>query len=344
MTRRKVIRDIYNTIVIILLLGGVAYLCSRFVHLGNVEYTDNAQIFRHITPINTRVQGYIKKIYFEEYQYVHKGDTLLVIEDSEYRLHLAQAEANLANATSGRRVTSAGVITAQSNVNTLEAGVDEARVNMLNAQKDYQRYASLLKKDAVTRQQYDNMKTAYEAAKDRFEQAARLQHSSAMAENEQTTRLSQNAATIRLAEAEVNLARLNLSYTVILATADGVMGRKEIHEGQLIQPGQPIATITDDTEVWVIANYRETQLDNIKVGETVKITADALPGKKYTGHVQSIASATGTATSIVPQNNATGNFVKVEQRVPVRISLKDNSAADLKRLLAGLNVECEVEY
>jgi membrane fusion protein (multidrug efflux system) len=344
MAKRKVIRNIYNTLVIILLLWGVAYLCSRFIHFGNVEYTDNAQVFRHITPVNTRVQGYIRKIYFEEYQYVHKGDTLAVIEDSEYRLQLAQAEANLANATSGRSITSAGIATTQSNIHTQGAGVAEAKVTMDNAARDYNRYAALLQKDAVTRQQYDGMKTAYEAARDRYEQTVRQQRSISMVKNEQTTRLSQNAAAIRLAQAAVNLAKLNLSYTVILATADGVMGRKEIHEGQLMQPGQPLATITDATDVWVIANYRETQLNHIKVGEQVKIVADALPDVTYEGRVQSIASATGTATSVVPQDNATGNFVKVEQRVPVRISLKGNSASSLRRLLAGLNVECEVKY
>jgi membrane fusion protein (multidrug efflux system) len=344
MAKRKVIRNIYNTLVIILLLWGVVYLCSRFIHFGDVEYTDNAQVFRHITPVNTRVQGYIKKIYFEEYQYVHKGDTLAVIEDSEYRLQLAQAEANLANATSGRSVTSAGIATTQSNIHTQMAGVDEAKVNMDNAERDYKRYAALLQKDAVTRQQYDDMKTAYEAARDRYEQTVRQQHSISMAKNEQTTRLSQNTANIRLAQAAVNLAKLNLSYTVILATADGVMGRKEIHEGQLMQPGQPLATITDDTDVWVIANFRETQLNHIKVGAKVKIAADAIPDVTYEGTVQSIASATGTATSVVPQDNATGNFVKVEQRVPVRISLKGNSASALRQLLAGLNVECEVKY
>jgi len=215
---------------------------------------------------------------------------------------------------------------------------------MDNAERDYKRYAALLQKDAVTRQQYDDMKTAYEAARDRYEQTVRQQHSISMAKNEQTTRLSQNTANIRLAQAAVNLAKLNLSYTVILATADGVMGRKEIHEGQLMQPGQPLATITDDTDVWVIANFRETQLNHIKVGAKVKIAADAIPDVTYEGTVQSIASATGTATSVVPQDNATGNFVKVEQRVPVRISLKGNSASALRQLLAGLNVECEVKY
>lgn len=344
MAKRKVIRNIYNTLVIILLLWGVVYLCSRFIHFGDVEYTDNAQVFRHITPVNTRVQGYIKKIYFEEYQHVHKGDTLAVIEDSEYLLQLAQAEANLANATSGRSVTSAGIATTQSNIHTQMAGVDEAKVNMDNAERDYKRYAALLQKDAVTRQQYDDMKTAYEAARDRYEQTVRQQHSISMAKNEQTTRLSRNTANIRLAQAAVNLAKLNLSYTVILATADGVMGRKEIHEGQLMQPGQPLATITDDTDVWVIANYRETQLNHIKVGAKVKIAADAIPDVTYEGTVQSIASATGTATSVVPQDNATGNFVKVEQRVPVRISLKGNSTSALRQLLTGLNVECEVKY
>lgn len=342
--KRKKFRNIYNSIVIVLLLAGVAYVCSRFIHLGNVEYTDNAQVYRHITPINTRVQGFIKKIYFEEYQTVHKGDTLAVIEDSEYRLRLAQAEADLSNATSGKHVTNAGIATTQTNIHVIEAGIDEARVNMQNAGRDYKRYAELLKKDAVTQQQYDNAHTAYIAAKDRYEQAVRQKTSTSSVVNEQTKRLGQNAAVVRLAEAAVDLARLNLSYTVIIATCDGVMGRKEIHEGQLVQPGMALATIVDESDVWVIANYRETQLKNITEGESVEITADAIPGVKYTGKVESLSAATGTATSIVPQDNATGNFVKVEQRIPVRISLKGNSAALLKKLRAGLNVEAKVKF
>lgn len=147
-----------------------------------------------------------------------------------------------------------------------------------------------------------------------------------------------------MAEAAVDLARLNLSYTIIVATCDGVTGRKEIHEGQLVQPGQTMVDIVDDSDLWVIANYRETQLPHIEEGAEVLFTADAVPGVTYRGVVESISDATGAAFSLLPQDNATGNFVKVEQRVPVRIRLKGNSADQVRRLRAGFNVECKVKY
>lgn len=342
---KKQIKRVYNVVVIALLVGVVAYVVSRFVHLGNVEYTDDAQVQRHITPINTRVQGFIREIRFEEYQHVKRGDTLVIIEDAEYRLQLAQAEANLRSSRFGSSVTAAGMTTTESNVRMASAGIDEARVNMENARNDYNRYAALLEKDAVTRQQYDNARTCYEAARARYEQAAASRRSTSLVRNEQSHRLSQNTAGVSVAEAAVNLARLNLSYTVIVATADGLMGRKDIHVGQLMQPGQRLACIVDDAQVWVIANYRETQLKHIAVGNTVSFTADAIPNTVYHGRVESLSPATGSAYSTVPADNATGNFVKVEQRVPVRIVLTDdNKAEDVARLRAGLNVETEVAY
>lgn len=172
----------------------------------------------------------------------------------------------------------------------------------------------------------------------------RARRSTSLAKDEQTHRLDQNEAGVRLAEAAVELARLNLSYTVVLATCDGVTGRKDIHEGQLVQPGQTLVDIVDGTDLWVVANYRETQLPNIHEGAEVEITADAVPGIVYKGTVESISDATGAAFSLIPQDNATGNFVKVEQRVPVRISLQGNRPEDLQRLRAGFNLECEVKY
>ena len=344
MVTRKTKKLIYNTTVIALLLIGVAYVCSRFIHLGNVEYTDNAQVRQHITPVNTRVQGFIKKIYFDEYKPVHKGDTLLVIEDSEFKLRLAQAEADLANALAGRQATNAGIATTQNNISVNDATVEEIRVQRANAGRELQRYKKLLEQDAVTKQQYDNVKTAYDAINARYEQAIRARHSTSLSKNEQTHRLGQNEAAVRLAQAAVDLAKLNLSYTVIVATCDGVTGRKDIHEGQLVQPGQTMVDIVDDGELWVVANYRETQLPNIKEGASVTFTADAVPGVEYKGVVESLSDATGAAFSLIPQDNATGNFVKVEQRVPVRIRLHGNDTADVRRLRAGFNVECKVKY
>lgn len=344
MIARKTRRIIYNTLIICFLISGIAYVCSRFIHLGNVEYTDNAQVRQHITPVNTRVQGFIKHICFDEFQPVKKGDTLVIIEDSEFRLRLAQAEADLSNAMAGRSVTTAGIETTQSNISVSEAGIEEMKVVMDNARRELQRYEKLLKEDAVTRQQYDNVKTAYQTAKARYEQASRARRSTSLVKNEQTRRLTQNEAAVRLAQASLDLARLNLSYTVITATCDGMTGRKNIHEGQLVQPGQTMVDIVDGTDLWVVANYRETQLPDIHEGAEVTMTADAVPGVTYRGVVESISDATGAAFSLIPQDNATGNFVKVEQRVPVRIRLEGNSAADIKKLRAGFNVECKVKH
>ena len=327
---KKNAKRVYNGVIITLLIVFVGLVCSRFIHWGNVEYTDDAQVWRHITPLNARVGGFIKEIRFDDYQHVSKGDTLVIIDDAEFRLALAQAEARLKGQRSGSSAVSAGMTTTQSNVRAASAGIDEARVQMDNARKDYERFEQLLQKDAVTRQQYDNMKAQYEAARARYEAAMSRQQATSQVLGEQQA---------------VNLARLNLSYTVIVATCDGVMGRKDIHEGQLVQPGQQLARIVDDNQVWVEANYRETQMKHILVGNKVEFEADAIPGVTYHGEVEAIAGGTGSAFSHIPVDNATGNFVKVEQRVPVRIRLTtDNHADDVKKLLAGLNVETEVMY
>lgn len=343
MITRKVKKLIYNIVIVCLLAAGLIYVCSRFFHPG-VEYTDNAQVKQHITPVNTRVQGFVQRICFDEYKPVHKGDTLVIIEDTEFRLRLAQAEADLANALAGQEATTAGIATTQNNLSVNDAGIAEVRVQLENARRELERYKRLLAEDAVTRQQYDNILTAYEATKARYEQVSRVKHSTSLTKNEQTHRLGQNEAAVHLAQAAVELARLNLSYTVITATCDGVTGRKDIHEGQLVQPGQTMVDIVDGTDLWVIANYRETQLPHIHEGDRVTLTADAVPGVTYTGTVESISDATGAAFSLIPQDNATGNFVKVEQRVPVRISLAGNDPERLKLLRAGFNVECKVKH
>ncbi len=341
--KRTTKKIVYNVIIICLLLCGLGYVCSRFLHPG-VVYTDNAQVKQHITPVNTRVSGFIREIRFEEYKPVRKGDTLVVIEDAEFRLRLAQAEADLANARAAGMATTVSIATTQNNLGVNDAGIEEVRVQMENAKLELERYTRLLEKDAVTKQEYDNVETAYNSLKARYDQLLRARESTSLLKTEQSHRLEQNEAAIRLAEAAVELAKLNLSYTVIIATCDGVTGKLDIHEGELVQPGQTLVEIVDGNDLWVIANYRETQLAHISVGAEVTFTADAVPGVVYKGVVESISDATGAAFSMVPQDNATGNFVKVEQRVPVRISLQGNSAEELSRLRAGFNVECKVKY
>ncbi|MBQ9361815.1 MAG: HlyD family secretion protein [Bacteroidaceae bacterium] len=344
MEKKQIYRWAYNLIVLALLITGATIVILNFAHFGNVEWTDNAHVRQHITPVNTRVQGFIKEVRFEEFQPVHKGDTLVIIEDAEFRLALAQAEASLANAEAGSRATTTGMATTQSNIGVTDATIEELRAMMENAQREDARFQRLFADKSVTQQQADNIHTAYVAACARYEAASRERRSMTLVHSEQGHRLKQSEANIEVARAQLNLARLNLSYTAIVATADGVLGRKEIHEGQLVQPGQTMVDIVDGQDLWVVANYRETQLPNIAVGAKVRIRADAVPDVEYAGVVERISDATGSAYSLIPQDNATGNFVKVEQRVPVRISFEGNKQEDLAKLRAGLNVECEILY
>ena len=342
MKKKKLIRFIYNICVLAVIAAGAWLVVDHFVHFEDGEYTDNATVQQHIIPVNARVGGFIKEIRFNEYQPVRKGDTLVVIEDSEYRLQLAQAEANLQRELAGGDVTSSTIGVTRQNMSVSDAGVDEASVRLENARIDDQRYAQLLKTDAVTQQQYDKVHTAYLEAQARYEQAVRSRGTLAKTETEQAHRLTQNQAAVKVARAQIQLAKLNLSYTVIIATADGVVGKKDIHVGQLVQPGQTMASIVDNSELWVVANFRETQLPNIHVGSKVDMTVDAVPGVAFKGTVERISDATGSAYSMIPQDNATGNFVKVEQRVPVRIHLEADKKAQSK-LRAGMNVVCVIK-
>ncbi|MBM6993551.1 MAG: HlyD family secretion protein [Prevotella sp.] len=356
MNKKKQALRAYNLIVIALLVIGAIYVCSRFIHFGSA-YTDNAMVHRNVIPVNTRVSGFIKEIRFKEFQHVRKGDTLVIIDDAEFRLALAQAEANVKGSKAGSGAVNANLNTVQGNVSVAgagmqvaNAGISEAKVGMDNAQRDFERYTALLQKGAVTQQQYDLMKTQYyqarsryEAARARLSQATASRQATSLVKSEQRQRLSQTSAGVSVAQAQLHLARLNLSYTVITAPCDGYMGRKTIHEGQLMQPGQMLSQIIDDSEVWVLANFRESQMPDVKMGATVEFTADALPDITFKGTVQSISHATGAAYSHIPVDNATGNFVKVEQRLPVRIELtKGNKAEDVKQLLNGMDVEVKV--
>ena len=343
--KNKTKKLIYNITVLLLVIGGIIWVFSRFIHLGNVEYTDNAQIKQLIVPVNSRVQGFIKKVYFEEYQDMKKGDTLLLIEDAEFRLRVAQAEADYQNALSGKTVMTSTINTTQNDIAVSDAGIQEAKIRMDNAEREYIRYKNLLNQDAVTRQQYDAMKTNYDALKARYELLLRQKQTTTLVKQEQTQRLDQTDAGIKLAEAALEIARLNLSYTVIIAPCDGTTGRKDIQEGQLVQPGQTLVDMVDKNDKWIIANYKETQTANIHEGQKVDIKVDAIPNVIFKGIVKSISRATGASFSLIPQDNSAGNFVKVEQRIPLRINFSNgNKPEDMEKLRAGMNVECEVKY
>lgn len=344
MEKHRLTSIIYNYVIIGFLVIGATIVFLQFAHLGNVEFTDNARVRQHITPQNTRVQGFIREVRFQEFQPVRKGDTLAIIETAEFRLRLAQAEADLARAEQGSKATGSSIHTTEGNIQVTEAGIEEARAQMDNALREEQRFASLLKEDAVTQQQYDNVHTAYLSAKARYEQVQRSRAAQHLVKTEQGHHLSAANAALEVARAAVDLARLNLSYCYIIATCDGTLGTKDIQEGQLVQPGQTLVNIVSDDEKWVEANYKESQLPHIKVGSKVRIKADAVPDEEYEGRVERISEATGSAFSLLPIDNATGNFVKVEQRITVRISLEGNAPERLAKLHAGYNVECETLY
>ena len=341
--RNKKILSYVVTVVVI--IAAAIWVGSKFYHPGKVEFTDNAKINQQIVPVNSRVQGYIKEIRFSEFQPVKKGDTLVIIDDADMRLNLARAKADYANALAGRGVADRSVVSATANVAVSAASVAEAKVVMEMAATDLERYKKLLERDAVTRQQYDLAKTDYEAKKARYDMLSRQEKASSSMVDVGKERISQSEAGIELAKAMLETAELNLSYTVILAPCDGYTSRKEIQTGQLVQPGQTLLDIVDSGELWVTANYKETQLRHISSGSEVYIEVDAVPGVTFNGVVSAISTATGSSLSILPQDNSAGNFVKVRQRVPVRIEFtEDNSPHHMAKLRAGMNVECSVKY
>lgn len=339
---RKILR---NIVVVTVIICGLTWVCSKFIHLGRVEYTDNAQIRRNMIPINSRVQGFIQWVCFDDYQFVHEGDTLVVIEYSEYELKVVQAKANYQKALMENTARETAISATANNLTVSDANIEELRIRLEQARTDFQRYEQLYAQKAVTRQQYDNAKADFEATQAKYNMLVRSKKSTALVKDEQTRRLEQNQTNIEVARAEQHLAELNLSYTVIVAPCNGVTSRRSIQEGQFIQPGQTLLSLVEDDNVWVLANYKETQTANIREGMSVSIRVDAVSGVEYSGEVETLSKATGAQYSIIPQDNSAGNFVKVEQRIPVKIIFTDrNSKENIDRLRSGMNVECEVNY
>lgn len=337
--RKKIIA---NIVIVAFIVCGIAWIASLFIHIGG-EYTNNAQVRQNIVPVAARVQGFIKEIRFDEFQQVRKGDTLVLIEDSEYRLRVAQARADYQNALVGKTAMQTGISTTANNMAVTDAGMYEVEILMKNAETDYQRYKTLLENGAVTQQQFDGIKVKYESLKAKLETMNRQKQTTGLVKTEQTQRLEQNELRIDVAKAALELAELNLSYTVVLAPCDGVMSRKTIQVGELMMPGKPLFSVVDNSSKWVIANYRETQMADIAIDGKVEIVADAYPDVVFEGRVEAISNATGAQYSVASPDNSAGNFVKVEQRVPVKIVFAEsNDAEALARLGAGMNVECKV--
>lgn len=333
-----------NIVVVALIVAALVWIASLFVHPGSRAWTDNAQVRREMVSVNARVRGFADSVLFDDFQAVRQGDTLVLIEDAAYRLQVAQAEAGYQNALVAKSAQGTTIRTTANNLSVSDAELDEVSLQLKNAEKEYNRYKNLLQSEAVTQQQFDAVEMRYEQLRVRYDRLRRQQESTRLVQSEQTTRLDQHQAAIDVAAATLQQARLNLGYTVVTAPCDGFAGRKKVQQGELVNEGQELLTIVSSADCWVDANFRERQLRHLQVGGEVQVRVDALKGARLKGYIQSIADATGAQFSVVPQDNSTGNFVKVEQLIPVRIALPadKNDTALLSQLKSGMNVECRV--
>ncbi|WP_185205916.1 HlyD family secretion protein [Chryseobacterium sp. C3] len=343
--KKNRIKAIISNIVVFAVIGfGLYWLIAQYFHIGDKTYTEAAQVEEFINPINTRVSAYIKDIKFIEHQKVKKGDTLVVLDDREILTQIGQAEAAYQNALAQRTATSSSVNTVSNNVNVMESNIAGAKARLWNAEQNLNRYKNLLASEAVTRQQYDQVKTEYDAQKAAYQTLINQKQSANLSTVEVKSKFGIIDAEIKRTKSALDMAKINLSYTVITAPYDGVMGRRTISEGQLIQPGQQVATIVLNGQKWVTANFLESQMPNVKTGEKMMMTADALGGKQFEGVVTAISAATGSRYSNIPTDNSTGNFIKVQQRIPVRIEFTpSNKKEDIEKLSAGMNMNIVIK-
>ena len=341
--KQRMRQIITSAIGLAILLWALVKIVGIFIDYTTNESSNDAQIEQYISPVNLRASGYIKKIYFTEHQMVKKGDTLLVLDDREYLIRVMEAEAALKDAKAGANVMDATMQTTENSASVYDASIAEIEVRLAKLSKDIVRYRNLVERKAATPIQLEQLETEYAATRKKLEATRRQQKAAVSGVNEVQTRKANAAAAIERAEAALAMARLNLSYTVVLAPCDGQLGRRALEEGQMVNAGQTITYIMPDTRKWVIANYKETQMENIKVGQKVRLTVDALSDKEFEGRVTAISGATGSKYSLVPTDNSAGNFVKIQQRIPVRIDFTNISKEDNARLAAGMMVVVKAE-
>ncbi|CAN1573417.1 EmrA Multidrug resistance efflux pump [Flavobacteriaceae bacterium] len=338
--KNKIVIGMVNILLLIMIFWGLFWGLSTYYNIGEDLYTNDAQVEEFINPINTRISGYIKEVRFSEHQQVKKGDTLLLIDNSEYLIQLEQAEAAYLSAQAAKNVTSSTVTTVQSSLGVSDANIKAAQVRVWNAQQNYRRYEMLLKEGAATQQQFDQVKTEFDALAAQARAVEQQRNTTQLSTDETYKRIFVNQAEIKRAHAALAFAKLNLSYTVIKAPYEGVTGRRTIQEGQLVQPGQTLLSFVRTGSKWVVANYKETQISQLHIGQKMYMEVDGLEDSRIAGIVTAISQATGSKYSAIPVDNSTGNFIKVQQRIPVKIEFTNSgiSSSELEQLRAGMNV------
>jgi membrane fusion protein (multidrug efflux system) len=332
--------------VVIALVGVVALAAwgwhrYRFA-LVHVE-TDNAQVDGHITAVSPKVQAFVARVLVEENQHVRAGDTLVVLDDRDLKVRLAQAQADLASARAAvgnhdrPGQAPAQLSWSKAQAQSADAGIASAEAAYRKASADLERIRGLAAQQVIAAQQLDAAQAAFDAASANLDAATR--QAAAAGEQVHAYAAGVGAAEARLASARatVDNAHLQLGYTVLTAPANGVVARRTVEQGALVQVGQTLMSVIPDGEVWVTANLKETDMADIAVGDSVRLTVDAYGRRTFTGHVESLSPATGARFALLPPDNATGNFTKVVQRVPVRIAV-DGGVDQLHPLRPGMSV------
>lgn len=304
--------------------------------------TNDAQIDAYLSPVNAKVGGYISKICYKDNQTVDKGDTLVVIELDEYRLKRDAASAELLSSKAKLNILASNEETQIKNIEVIKAQLSGAKAKLTQHQQEFDRYKSLLADESTTAQKFENVSASLAITQSDYEQVKASLKVAESKLNDLNAQRNAIDAEIKIKEALLERQELDIKYTIITAPFDGQIGKKTIQEGQLIQPGQTLAFLLNkDEEKWVIANFKETQIGNFKIGQAVSIDVDAFSKEKFSGVIESLSPTTGSRYSLLPPDNATGNFVKITQRIPVRIKLTD-TPEKLAKLSAGMNANVYV--
>jgi len=347
---------VFIIILAVLIIGGGWFGITKYIHSKHHEETDDAQVSADIVPVIPHVAGYVKQVLVNDNQLVKKGDTLLILDDRDYKIKVEEAEAALATAQTNLQTAKAttaaaqaNIATSQASVGTVDAEIEAAKVNVWRTSQDYDRYANLIKDHSITQQQYEQALAAKQTAEKQLaileqqkKQASGQTHVVAQQSNATAQQINVANATIKQKQVDVDAAKLNLSYTVVIAQQDGLVSKVNVQPGQYVQPGQALFSIVHSNEVWVVANFKETQLNKMREGQSVVVMADAFPKHKFQAKLSSFSPATGSTFALLPPDNASGNFVKVVQRLPVKIEFTDVSDPLVKKLRPGLNVSVDV--
>lgn len=347
---------VFLIVLILMVIIGAWFGIAKYLYAQRHEGTDDAQIEADMIPIIPRVSGYVKEIRVKDNQHVNKGDTLIVIDDRDLKINLLQAEAALATAQSNvdasRANTNAartGITTSREGVATIDAQIEAAQVKLTRATQDYNRYANLITDHSITEQQFEEAQANRDLAQKQLLILEKQKKQAGSQTGVVTSQSKATAQTIEVAESlvkqkevEVEDAKLKLSYTVITAPESGNVSRVNVQEGQFLQAGQSLFDIVKSKKIWIVANFKETQISKMAIGQKVIIDADAFPKHDFKAVLSSFSPATGAKFSLLPPDNASGNFVKVVQRVPVKIEFTDPSDSLLSRLSPGMNVNVDV--